>query len=326
MLIDCGPFRFAVWRPLRWQDATAVICQLESVFLVHGPLTEILTDNSTAFTSEQFRKFADSWGIRLRFRCAYVPSGNGIIEWDHRTVKTIAARKDCTVSEAVYWYNVTPKDDVSPSTTPADALHRYHVRVKGIETNPLPEREVSGERIKEGDVVSVKKPCSKCTTWYGIGHVTEVISPQSVQIDGVPRHIKDLRPATWLQPPVSNESESESETNEPSLWFTPAPLGSDSDISSLPGNAVFLDSQTADESTSEDEAHVVPRRRSTRRRRSPPPCPVCEHEITGECGGNRENREGGLSFKRPRVCVVQTGRETKKFKMAPATFYNHLIS
>ena len=57
---------------------------------------------------------------------------------------------------------------------------------------------------------------------------------------------------------MSNESELESETNELSLWFTPAPSGSDSDISSLPGNAVFLNSLTADESTSEDEAHVVP--------------------------------------------------------------------
>ena len=98
-----------------------------------------------------------------------------------------------------------------------------------------------------------KKMGSKCTTRYGTGHVTEVISPQSVRVDGVPHHIKDLRPATWLQPPVSNKSESESGSNEPSLWFTPAPLGSDSDISSLPGNAVFFDSQTADESTSEDE-------------------------------------------------------------------------
>ena len=142
-----------------------------------APPTGILTNNGTAFTSEQFRKFADSWGIRLWFRCTYVPSRNEIIEQNHRTVKTITARKDCTVSEAVYWYNVTPKDDVSLSTAPTDALHRYHVRVKGIETNLQPEQEVSGEMIKEGDVVWVKKPCSKCTTRYGTGHVTEVISP-----------------------------------------------------------------------------------------------------------------------------------------------------
>ena len=130
-----------------------------------------------------------------------------------------------------------------------------------------------------------------------------------------------------LQPPVGDESESESETNEPSLWFIPALLGSDSGISSLLGAAVFLDSQTADESTSKDEAHVPPTpRRSTRRRRLPPPCPLCDHEIRGECGENCENGEWGLHFKQPHVCIVQSSWETKKFKMVPATFYNHLIS
>ena len=44
------------------------------------------------------------------------------------------------------------------------------------------------------------------------------------------------------------------------------------------------------------------------------------------CGGNRENGGGGLPFKRPHVYIIQTGRETEKFKMAPATFYNHLVS
>ena len=51
-LINCGPSRFAMWWLLRRPDATAVIRQLESVFLERGPLTEILTDNGTAFTSE----------------------------------------------------------------------------------------------------------------------------------------------------------------------------------------------------------------------------------------------------------------------------------
>ena len=39
-----------------------------------------------------------------------------------------------------------------------------------------------------------------------------------------------------------------------------------------------------------------------------------------------KTKSGGLPFKRPRVCVIQTGQERKKFKMAPVTFYNHLIS
>ena len=48
------------------------------------------------------------------FLCAYSPSGNGIVERSRRTVETIAARKNCSILEAVYWHIITPKDDVSP--------------------------------------------------------------------------------------------------------------------------------------------------------------------------------------------------------------------
>ena len=84
---------------------------------------EILTDNDTAFTSKDFQEFARNWHVHLRFRCAYSPSGNGIVERNHRTIKTIATRKNCLILEAVYRHKVTPKDNVSPST----ALHRYHI-------------------------------------------------------------------------------------------------------------------------------------------------------------------------------------------------------
>ena len=118
---------------------------------------EILTDNDTAFTSKDFREFARNWDVHLRFRCAYSPSGNGIVERSHRTVKTIAARKNCSILEAVYWHNV------SPCTAP----HRYHIRIKGVENNPLPEPEVTKGMYEKGDVVWVKNPHGKCTTiWH----------------------------------------------------------------------------------------------------------------------------------------------------------------
>ena len=144
-IIDCGPSRFSIWRPLCRKDAPTVIRQLENVFLERDPPMEILTDNDTAFTSKDFREFARNCDVYLRFRCAYSPSGNRIVERSHRTVKTIATRKNCSISEAVFWHNVTPKDNVSPCTALADALHRYHVRLKGVENNPLPEPEVTKE-------------------------------------------------------------------------------------------------------------------------------------------------------------------------------------
>ena len=63
---------------------------------------EILTDNDIASTSKDFGEFARNWDVHLRFRCAYSSSGNGIVERSHRTIKTIAARKNCSKLEAVY--------------------------------------------------------------------------------------------------------------------------------------------------------------------------------------------------------------------------------
>ena len=114
------------------------------------------------------------------------------MERSHRTVKTIAARKNCSISEAVYWHNVTPKNDISPSTTLADVLHRYHIRIKGVENNPLPKPEVTTGMYEKGDAVWVRNPRGKCMTKFSTGRITEVISLQSVKIDGVPRHVKDL--------------------------------------------------------------------------------------------------------------------------------------
>ena len=106
-IINCGPSRFAIWQPLHRQDAPTVIRQLENVFLERGPPMEILSDNETAFTCKDFGEFARNWNVHLQFQCAYSPSGNGIVERSHRTIKAITARKNCSILEAVYWHNVT---------------------------------------------------------------------------------------------------------------------------------------------------------------------------------------------------------------------------
>ena len=109
------------------QNSANVIHQLERVFFECGSLHKLHTNNDTAFCSIEFRAFAHDWRINLRFYCAYTPAENGIAERCHRTVKGIAARMRCPIQEAVYWRNVTPKDNVSSSTAPADAK-----RVKGV--------------------------------------------------------------------------------------------------------------------------------------------------------------------------------------------------
>ena len=92
-LIDCGPLQFAICWSLHQQDSPSVICHSESIFYECGPLIEILADNGTAFTSQHFP---------ARLACtAPSPAGNGIVERIHRSVKTIATRKQCSIPEVV---------------------------------------------------------------------------------------------------------------------------------------------------------------------------------------------------------------------------------
>ena len=79
-IIYYGPSRFAIWRPLRRQDAPTVIRQLGNVFLERGPPMEILTDNDTALTKKDFREFERNWHAHPQFRCDYSPSGKGIVD------------------------------------------------------------------------------------------------------------------------------------------------------------------------------------------------------------------------------------------------------
>lgn len=208
-LIDCGPSRFAVWRALRRQDTASVVEVLKSVFFERGAPIEILTDNDTAFRSESFSAFANAWGITMRYRCAYVPSGNGIAERAHRTIKRTAARHKCSVDEAVYWYNASPKGPTyAESSAPANVIYSYKLRLLGIDKAVDGDCGGSCGPYAVGDSVWVKPSNVRCDREYGRGVVSKVISNVAVEVDGVPRHIRDLRPATVLL-----ESETNSEAN-----------------------------------------------------------------------------------------------------------------
>ena len=194
-LIDCGPTRFAVWRRLQRQDTDSVIQQLELVFFERGAPVELLTDNDPAFRSGAFTQFAERWALRVRFRCAYVASGNGVTERCHRSVKRIAARKHCTIAEAVYWYNVAPKDDIDSATAPANKLYNYEVRLLGIDRVLHSEPGAIDSPYDVGDTVWVKPSMNRCHTKYKLGTVTRVVSEQTMEVDGMPRHVRDLRSA-----------------------------------------------------------------------------------------------------------------------------------
>ncbi|KFD49052.1 hypothetical protein M513_10100 [Trichuris suis] len=201
-LIDCGPSRFAIWRRLSQRSSAEIAQQLESIFYERGAPDELLMDNDTAFRSREVAQLAERWGTRLRFRCAYVPSGNGIIERCHRTVKVIIARTRCSVKEAVYRYNLMPRDDRSSVTAPANAIYRYTVRDRNEATTSSSEQATHCPYMVN-DAVWVKSRGGRCDTRYDDGIVTRLISDQAVEINGMPRHIRDIRRrVSCLSPPA----------------------------------------------------------------------------------------------------------------------------
>lgn len=253
-LVDHGPSRFSIWKSIRRQDTSSIVQQLENLFFERGAPEELLTDNDTAFRSLEFQRFAEKWGVRVRFRCAYVPSGNGITERCHRTVKRIAARKGCSIQEAVYWYNVAPKDGVTQSAAPANQLHNYSIRLLGIDKAPPNDNNPhDSSPFRVGDVVWVKPQNSRCTTQFTLGRVSKIISEQAIEVDGMPRHVRDLRPVVSqdderADASVRSESGEDSHIEDAPLFVTPTPVAEMNDNESY--------------STSDDDEPVALRRAS----------------------------------------------------------------
>ena len=65
-----------------------------------------------------------------------------------------------------------------------------------------------------------------------MGHVTEIISPQSVWVDTLPCHVKDLRPLVGSK--ASSDDESDAEDSAQLVYLKLDPLNVTSDISTLP--------------------------------------------------------------------------------------------
>ena len=92
--------------PSKWLDAhimssitsARTIETLRSVFATHGLLRVIVTDNSSSFTSEEFKTFVCKNGIKHVTSAPYHPSTNGQAE---RAVQTLIRGLKCTPGNSV---------------------------------------------------------------------------------------------------------------------------------------------------------------------------------------------------------------------------------
>ena len=168
---------------------------------------------------------------------------------------------------------------MSPLTSPINLIHRYRVRLKGIDAPPLDKPEQQQIRYDVGDRVWMKTPNRRCTSPYARGRVTGGISSQNVLVNGMPRHVRDLRPVIGLD---TSEGGSDSELSTQSARVITI---SEARCDPLEVNIAHVtDDTSADESF---EEKVVLPRKSARHKRSTPICHLCDHEITG--GGCSES-------------------------------------
>lgn len=214
-MVDCGPSRFAIWRKIHSEDASTVSAIFQQVFRERGPPTELLLDNSATFRSQELGDLCASWGVHRGFRCAYRPSGNGIVERNHRTVKSLAARAGKSPLDVLFWYNSAPLDD-DVETVPAAAIYSYKWRNPDVPAQGGGQRCQDESRYTVGDVVFVKPAQARCTTRWPVGVVTAIPSTTCVKVDGMPRHVADCRqvPTTDQREEVHPE-DPEDEEDEP---------------------------------------------------------------------------------------------------------------
>lgn len=210
-MVDCGPGRYTMWKELARETAECIVKVLNEVFLERGPVDELMMDNSTAFRSELLKGFLEKWNIQQFFRAAYKPSGNGIVERNHRTIKAIAERGNISPLEAVFWYNMSPRTGQREDSVPQKALFNYDWRHPVMP--PPSVRSIEASTFKLGDEVWVKPPFVKCTSHWKKGTVTGVNSNSNVSVDGMPRHVLDLRRVV-IPPPYANEDVSEQDQHD----------------------------------------------------------------------------------------------------------------
>ena len=204
-MVDCGPGRFLIWREMRGETAVEICKVLDTLFYERGPVKELLMDNAQAFRSKEMEGLLEKWGVCPLYHAALRASGNGIVERSHRTIKAMAERTGKSPVDAVFWYNVAPRYGQKPESIPQRSVAAYEWRLPREQGDIHQERDDASVHV--GDQVWVKPGNARCTTRWMRGGVTRVNSANNIDVDGVPRHVLDIRR-------VVEDSSDEAESDE----------------------------------------------------------------------------------------------------------------
>jgi len=198
-IIDCGPSRFVLWKRIATENELDITTVLNDVFCERGAPVEVIVDNYKTFYAREFVALLVKWNVTAVYRAVNRPSGNGIVERNHRTVKRIASRSRISIEEAVWWYNNTPGESRNP---PSLAIYNYAVEgLSRCASNRDVDSLLSNKDVNKFLVQELVwiKPSQKvrCTEKWFEGVIVDTISPNKYLVKcgnaTFPRHVADLR-------------------------------------------------------------------------------------------------------------------------------------
>ena len=208
----------------KWMEAlvvnsatsNATVEKLQTVFATHGLPEVIVSDNGTAFTSDEFALFVQRNGIRHLISAPYHPASNGLAERAVQTLKSAlkkdpgGVRLETQICHFLFRYRITPHSTtgIPPAELllgrrPRSRLDLLHpdiagrVRKKQEDQKSNHDRHCRSRELSVGQPVWVKS-LPTGTSWLP-GTIIQVQSLERFRVclrDGrtVDRHVDHIRP------------------------------------------------------------------------------------------------------------------------------------
>ena len=185
--------------------STTTIKLLENIFSVYGYPQEVVSDNATIFTSEEFKSYCKNSGIIQKYIAPGHPATNGLAERNVQTLKNKlhAASNDPgsiqdKVQNIMFRYRATP---LVSGQSPAELyLHRkIRIRLDAIFPHKHKTSKVISKRARSfqvGERVQVRFFMNNKNVWK-FGEVLKILGKRhyEVQLDSgrrLKRHVNQL--------------------------------------------------------------------------------------------------------------------------------------
>ena len=162
----------------KWMEAlvvnsatsNATVVKLQTVFATHGLTEVIVSDNGTAFTSDEFALFVQRNGIRHLTSAPYHPASNGLAERAVQTLKSAlkdpgGVRLETQICHFLFRYRITPHSTtgIPPAELllgrrPRSRLDLLHPDVAGRVRKKQEDQKSNHDRHCRSQELSVGQP------------------------------------------------------------------------------------------------------------------------------------------------------------------------